>query len=322
MTGEGRSTETGADKRKQTGGMSDAKRRLGLYSFLSPSLHRYARHSSRPSVVSVPFLSAFGLESGSLHALRADCKERRGTRVTRAGRERMMSPIGRSSCWTFPAFPFTIPVPSTSATLRFRDGYGRNGGPTEPDRRSGIKDRSYPRHLLRHSPLLSLSHRHYRSGSIVRRGGTESDKVRKGRNEPRVLQSLLRSYRLLPSSLSLVPFGSSFTSFSRSLRSLITAEGRRPKDGVSDRRWARRERGSCVSDSRLLRSSCRSLGSFPHPTPLAPQAGREPRSALPSGSRLRPVCDARIGGIGEVNGESKMKVERSEDMRRLTEAMR
>lgn len=26
---------------------------------------------------------------------------------------------------------------------------------------------------LRHSPLLSLSHRHYRSGSIVRRGGTE-----------------------------------------------------------------------------------------------------------------------------------------------------
>lgn len=50
--------------------------------------------------------------------------------------------------------------------------------------------------------------------------------------------------------------------------------------------------------------------------------GREPRSALPSGSRLRPVCDARIGGIGEVNGESKMKVDRSEDMRRLTEAMR
>lgn len=49
-----------------------------------------------------------------------------------------------------------------------------------------------------------------------------------------------------------------------------------------------------------------------HPTPLAPQAGREPRSALPSGSRLRPVCDARIGGIGEVNGESKMKVEHRE----------
>lgn len=63
-------------ERSETGGMSDAKRRLGLYSFLSPSLHRYARHSSRPSVVSVPFLSAFGLESGSLHALRADCKER------------------------------------------------------------------------------------------------------------------------------------------------------------------------------------------------------------------------------------------------------
>lgn len=60
----------------------------------------------------------------------------------------------------------------------------------------------------------------------------------------------------------------------------------------------------------------------PYPPPLAPQAGREPRSALPSGSRLRPVCDARIGGIGEVNGESKMKVDRSEDMRRLTEAMR
>ena len=29
-------------------------------------------------------------------------------------------------------------------------------------------------------------------------------------------------------------------------------------------------------------------------TPLAPQAGREPRYALPSGSRLRPVCDARM----------------------------
>ena len=37
-----------ADRGKETGGMSDAKRRLGLYSFLSPSLHRYARHSSRP----------------------------------------------------------------------------------------------------------------------------------------------------------------------------------------------------------------------------------------------------------------------------------
>lgn len=35
--------------------------------------------SPRPSVVSGPFLSAFGLESGPLHALRADCKERRGT---------------------------------------------------------------------------------------------------------------------------------------------------------------------------------------------------------------------------------------------------
>lgn len=53
-------------------------------------------------------------------------------------------------------FPSLIPVPSTSATLRFRDGYGRNGGPTEPDRRSGIKDRSYPRHLL---PLLLPSSR-------------------------------------------------------------------------------------------------------------------------------------------------------------------
>lgn len=86
-----------ADRGKETGGMSDAKRRLGLYSFLSPSLHRYARHSSRPSVVSVPFLSAFGLESGSLHALRADCKERRGTRVTRAGRERTNLSLGSSS---------------------------------------------------------------------------------------------------------------------------------------------------------------------------------------------------------------------------------
>lgn len=50
-----------------------------------------------PSVVSVPFLSAFGLESGSLHALRADCKERRGTRVTRAGRERTNLSLGSSS---------------------------------------------------------------------------------------------------------------------------------------------------------------------------------------------------------------------------------
>lgn len=44
--GSGRKERSERRTGRQARGMSDAKRRLGLYSFLSPSLHRYARHSS------------------------------------------------------------------------------------------------------------------------------------------------------------------------------------------------------------------------------------------------------------------------------------